>query len=620
MSHWISLPTEIIIEILRQFETEPISTPYCLSYDEILIPTTDLLQLQLTCKSWSPIAQSIIYQCVVLESVSQLGIFISTLINNGIGVLVENIYINFTGGSPEFLVSPIASIAQHCPNLKTLCSGSYTANKFWEVIERERTHGFLTRLEVMPLLDRNLSNDISVIMYNSAASQLRQRLCELIVCDMDVDLAEDRLLNFPNIKALRFDLTKYANMYTIDQQIKNHLSIEYVSIYYEDNERDIIVDDRNSHTGVLVSSQAKRLYIESDVHTRRFYSYIMEVFPNLENIFLVHSNSCHNQILLPSTEAAQLFHYLMDIPLAGAHFHFSGSQNNFMVQVYDKSNTIQHLLLEYKSVDRMVNDPSYLTINSKDSIEGEMDIEVSFFEGVPLTLPRTGLIEKSGYNLLSLEIDMNLIYDEMNLVRNMRDGIDRNSNSSLSKILHHCPRLRDFTIYNTLLYDFGEGFQLEQKTQVYGDIIFDNSMFGPLFLPSLSRHVCHISDMYIKGGYFVDRDQSSNILRGDNVTYIDIFMPDTRLGSITYIHEGTGVDLIYFTLLKTGKDQPDCYYGKKDSLDTYLLPLEPSSSKEPFSSKDNESILCISIKCVDIRKITIDIDNFQYDLDFNSNK
>lgn len=48
----------------------------------------------------------------------------------------------------------------------------------------------------------------------------------------------------------------------------------------------------------------------------------------------------------------------------------------------------------------MVDKSSYLTIKPTDLIKGEISIELSFLEGVPLTLTGTGLIGKSRSNLL----------------------------------------------------------------------------------------------------------------------------------------------------------------------------------------------------------------------------
>lgn len=96
----------------------------------------------------------------------------SALIKNDIDFLVERMYIDFTPDSPEFLVSPVTSIAQHCLNLKYLCTQYFIADRLWEVIGRERSRGFLTKLKTMPLLDHDSNNANSIVKYNAAAFKL----------------------------------------------------------------------------------------------------------------------------------------------------------------------------------------------------------------------------------------------------------------------------------------------------------------------------------------------------------------------------------------------------------------------------------------------------------------
>ncbi|KAG2228540.1 hypothetical protein INT48_005877 [Thamnidium elegans] len=555
MPYWISLPTEILENIFRQFETKPVRIPETIANKQIQIFTKDVLQLQLTCKSWSSAAQSIIYRCAALRNVSKLDKFIRTLINSDTGVLVEKIYICFEADPPELLVSPVTSIAQHCPNLKILCTNDFIVDILWEVIERERSRGFFTKLEVMPILNHYSNNDISMVKYNAAAFRLRQTLREVVIYDMNEVLYEDRLLDFPNIDTVCFDFTKYNNIYTVDQQMKNHLSIEAVNICFEDNERYITVNDTHRNVISHACSQIKRLRVESPLFTRRLFSYIMQVFPNLQNIVLFQNRYRDDEILLPLAEAAQLFYYLMKIRNADALFHFSGTQDDFMLHIYDQNNKIQHLCLRYESQDVS----SSVDIRIKKLTKVKLCVELTSAEGATATLPRTSLIEKSGCNLLYLDIDMT-IKEEIEM--------DRNGDITLFDILRHCSNLRGFSIVNTLLHNFGVGFQLKER--VYEKVTFE-------------------------GGYFVDRDQSSSILRDTSIKYVDIFMPYTKFNT----------------------DDLSVYYlGKEGRFEKCPLLLEP------LSSEIDKAALCISIECIDVRRITIVfntrdwVPNIKYSIDF----
>lgn len=250
--------------------------------------------------------------------------------------------------SADFLFSQVIDIARHCSNLKCLYTKIDIATGIWKVLERERAQGLFTKLQVMPLLDRHSNSIQSIEKYNTAAFQLRQSLREVMIYDMYVGLlAENRLSVFPNVETVRFGFTKYIGMYTIDQQMKNHL-IREVEIYYPGN---IIPDDRNYIADVFVSSRTKRLCVKSTQYTQRFYRYIMQVFPDFQDIVLTHTGYRNdNDSLIPLVEeSAELFDYLMKRRCVEAQFYFSGTRNDFMVQIYDKNNKVRHLCLKYKS-------------------------------------------------------------------------------------------------------------------------------------------------------------------------------------------------------------------------------------------------------------------------------
>ncbi|GAA5814197.1 hypothetical protein MFLAVUS_007690 [Mucor flavus] len=613
MSRWISLPTEILVNIIHQFETTPVKIREALTDKKIPIHTTDLLQLQLTCKSWSSVTRSIIYRSVVfkhvsrLKNVSRLEKFMITLSNSDTGVLIENLHIDFSLVRLSF----VSTIAQNCPNLKILHIRYPLIGRIWETIKTERDRGFLTKLEVIPVLHPLAEVEFIVAKYNLAAFQLRQSLRELVIYDMGVALYAGKLLCFPKVDTLCLKLTKYTNIYTIDQQIKNNLSMKFVRIRYENDTSNVIANNTNSDALIHASSQVKRLEITSSVYNYRLYTYIMQTFPNLETIFLDYRISGSYTSLLSTTEAVPFFQYLMNMREISANFYFYGKRNDIMLQLYDKNNTIRHLHLQYNPLLSSRDGSVSLKMSTAALIKGKIRIDLAFPKDALLSLPRIGFVEKSGFNLLCLEIDLTLRDNDVELAPSQENlnEFDQNRYSTLSKILHYCPQLCDLLITSTPLNDFGDGIQLDQKKRVYQKVIFERVTFGPFFLPGFSHHVSYISDMRIIECSLVDKCQSSNILNGVNNTYIDIHMPDTKFGDITCSNYAF-LKRIYLTLLKTGEDQHTCYYGDKDSLKKIPLFFEPPSST------NDDPILCISIKCIDVCKITINIGKVRYHLAF----
>lgn len=294
-----------------------------------------------------------------VQSASDLDRFIITAINSGISALVEKIYIDFVMNSPEFLVSRVTSIALHFPNLKLLSVNDFNSVRVCELIEKGRRDDFFKKLQAFSILMSRSYNDIDRAKYNSAAFQLRKTLRELKIYDMDVVLAEGRLSSFPNIDTVHFDFTAYGNLYTIDLQTKNHSSIKNVNIIYEDCWRDTILDDTNPEAGVFVSSQTDRLCVTSSLYTRRLYTYIIQVFPNLKDIIFIRATIDADNVFLPVSEAVQLFYYLMKRRFAKAKFHIYDTQADFMLRVYDQNNKVRNLSIGYNSDATVVEESSW---------------------------------------------------------------------------------------------------------------------------------------------------------------------------------------------------------------------------------------------------------------------
>lgn len=608
MSNWISLPSEILFCIFNLFESKLAYTPYFLSMKDVSLSTSDILELQLTCKSWYPVSRSILYRRVALQRASDLDRFITTASNSGIGALVENIYIDFVVDSPKFLDSRVTSIALQFPNLKLLSVNDFNSARICELIEKGRRDGFFTKLQVFPLLTCRLYNDINRAKYNSAAFQLRKTLREVKIYDRGAVLAAGRLSSFPNIDTVHFDFAIYDNLYTIDQQMKNHSSIKNVNIIYEDCWIDTVFEGTDPEADVFVSSQIDRLCVTSSLYTRRLYTYIIRVFPNLKDIILIRTITDVDSVFLPVSEAVELFHYLMKKRFSKAKFHISDTQADFMLRVYDQSNKVRNLSIRYKSNTTVVEGSSSLEMEINDSRNGaNLVITTSVSEHSLLTLPRTYWIQKSGFNLLYLYIDMSLFYGYSTFLGSIENEMNqKDSNSSLSEILNYCPNLLDFTIRGTCLFDFGEaGLQLEQRKRVYKKVTFENVAFGPVFLASLSLYVSYIHDMYIVGGFFSDSD----LCMPSRFNCIDIDMPDTTFDRIRLVNPDRR-DGFYLKLLKKGKNRPVCYYGESGRLEIC------SSSWTPPSSLNGHSLLYISIKCTNIRSIDIGTCSFQHCFDF----
>ncbi|GAA5816992.1 hypothetical protein MFLAVUS_010527 [Mucor flavus] len=238
----------------------------------------------------------------------------------------------------------------------------------------------------------------------------------------------------------------------------------------------------------------QRLCVISSLYTRKLFRYIMQVFPDLDENLLLQTYDCDNEIFMPLTDAVRLFNYLMKKYFVQAEVHFSGTHADLLLRLYDQTNKIQHLCLKYES-----NYPSSFQMKIEHLTAVKLSIELCYLQDIPVTLPRTSLIQKSGFNLLYLDIVMyELEEDEIDQVRNIQNEIHGNNSSSLSEILHYCPNLRDFSIALACLFDFGDGLQLEQKKRVYGKVTFNDNMFGPLFLSSLSRYASYISDLHMK--------------------------------------------------------------------------------------------------------------------------
>ncbi|KAL9552810.1 hypothetical protein MBANPS3_003583 [Mucor bainieri] len=260
----------------------------------------DLLQLQLTCKQWSPAAQKYLYQEIKisgryheygtrlfgslvrssLRANTQLGKYIKSF---DFGCLFPDRAYN---GSEEDLSSGIAALAQLCPNLTILEKEWDNSVKFLETLTRLHRQGYLQRLEfITPPAGMKTRNNAPT--YDATILEFKDTIKSITIIDDSHRTQPTFLQLFTSAEHVCLLHFSRVHIYRIKDYISNcgpHIKSVYVKMYRQP----VIVslqDEYNDPSDVHPQRNVQDLTLDIRQRiTTNELAFVMRLFPSLKKI------------------------------------------------------------------------------------------------------------------------------------------------------------------------------------------------------------------------------------------------------------------------------------------------------------------------------------------------
>ncbi|GAA5805930.1 hypothetical protein HPULCUR_011456 [Helicostylum pulchrum] len=585
---WNNLPTDVLRIVFYHLEKQVMVSTFPMKF--IGVPSRSLLQCQLTCKNWSSLAQSRFYKCVILKKSRQLNLLVN--LDGYTKDLVHHIMFNYITHDVNAytIITSFHTIALHFKEINNLYTNFSYQDEIWKAVKRERSEGRFAKLHVIPFKPTASYNDI--VEYNDTAWDLRDNLRKLEVYDVNPVPTQntERLSHFASVDAVYFKLRDFNNVYTVDQQIKKAGSVRSVDVvcvgFTHDTYHMPVVTtlDRNVH----VLPYIKQLDVRRFLYDCNIYSYVMQVFPNLDKISLT-TRKIPDARIVPSLStdvAIRFLKYLLRIPLLYVTYIPFDDLEQVLMEFYDHERTINQLDIQYTQNNGTRRVSAHLSMWTY--IKDKINIEVNYGQESPrFILPRIGMLEQNGKDFQHIKMDMGYSIDDIKLFAHQGDQ----SNDRLSNFFSKCPNLKTIYIACTLLHTYGTDLE-ERKIPFLQEVELNALLVYSSFLLDMS---CHLP--------FIDKFSINNCrFDGETEDNVSINMPYTKFTSIIYI-DSIYISCLYLKLSTVGNNTTRWFVGNKSCYNT-------CTENEYQNSLRDKNILSLFIQCKQVDCIRFSIFGF----------
>ncbi|KAI9262896.1 hypothetical protein EDC94DRAFT_659200 [Helicostylum pulchrum] len=578
---WKDLPTDLLRIIFHYLEKQAKVDTYPISYIGFRSP--NLLQCQLTCKNWSFLAESKLYNYIICKDPRNFELLLDSCSRNKDLVHYITFRYSVNDATQDIVISTFRKIALYFTELKAVYHYFRFVDEIWKLVKTERSKGQFGKLQVIPFKWSPDYDDI--VQYNDMAWGLKNSLRELKIYDVNPAPVEntERLSHFPAVDTFQFKLSDFNNVYSIDQQLKKSRSVRSVDVDSIGFKNYTFYAPIRNSSSVNVLPYTRQLDIKKTLYDSKMFSYIMQVFPNLNKITLTPNSKTMAPL---STEITiQFLRYLLrirnisvtDIPLQNT--------DQVLMGFYDQKSIVNRLDIIYsQDKEGGFSNVSIDTHNSK-----SIYINVKCLKESPkIILPRIGMIEKNVDNvqcirmLMGFDID---IPDNVDLLVNQEDD-DR-----LSNIFSKCPNLKVIYIASTILRTFGTSLQ-EKKIPFIEKVDLNSSLVYGSFLFDMSFHFPFIDQFEINLCRFDGETK-------DNVT---VNMPDTKFTNITY-GDFTEINKLYLKLITIENNTTSWFVGNIDGSNT-------CTENEYQNSLQDRKSLSLFIQCKQVNTFAFRSEEF----------
>ncbi|KAI7901957.1 uncharacterized protein BX663DRAFT_513046 [Cokeromyces recurvatus] len=522
---WDNLSIEITLTIFSHF------APY----------SSEIDQLQLTCKRWYHCAQKIRYSNVTLCKKTEADSFIQLLRSSPgrPGQMVKSLNLmNLLEGvvwDPEDYMTTFAKICPKIENIR-ICKPQ---KEFWMKLVHDR---YFDRWQA--LKSTNLpSTEEDLMHYNCTMSVFRTTIVRLLLCDSlqritegerrctkEFKLLAHRLKEFVHLQELSIQIHTDKQLYQLDDYIQNcSNTLEKLEIIaYQP--MDIPSPSQNHPVSLLEIEQRptiKCLAVNMSVYNNDSLGYLMYKFPCLEQLSLNEKVDrdavnllARAKFSLTSELMANFFQYISQIP--SINIQYIATDNIIDICRYYKESIKNTLSLRLRYLEpvhvrkqisaglihiKSMNTTTTTTTSSSSSSSEPKNylrnklIQLEMYFGTYtelLYLPHTHAIQILGDTVEEINFGI-----EVRNNNNSNDNVSHNNNISsyfttgigysMDTLFKHCPRLKRLSLENLDLLNCNPSIQINKtveklaivKSNVNEDFLFELS----IRLPNLKHFI-----------------------------------------------------------------------------------------------------------------------------------
>ncbi|KAI7895027.1 uncharacterized protein EV154DRAFT_576017 [Mucor mucedo] len=522
----------------------------------------DVLQCQLTCKSWSgPATQRIIYKNIdgLMKRKDNVKHFIETIStsSSGCGEFVKFLDVRVLFSKKYITAEMMETIGKFCPNVERI-SGYDTDDLFCACITYGRNLGYWKHIQQLPSVSY-VSNFTAEVYYDSilACAGSLQTL-ELNLSNHFVGnefcVIKNTIIN--NIRL--FSSLKHIQLKKIRGEISNlddivshcSISVDSISISHCNDRQSAISSIKNLE--VLPNNNIKHLELDFCNLNQNSIQYLIQKFSGIQQLNI--SSSWDGFIELNSTFKRNFFRYMSSIP----KFTLSGVTNvegekmcmslityvsSSLANATRKHNTINaSISYHYDCYSRLDNLVSNLSVaQSKKTYYDEpsiIDISLKFYSHTrnlnrSRTIMNEYLWKQCGSKLSRISVCPNIQeYDDEYPKRPVHSYmIDRNE---LDIILENCTSLIELEIGRTNI-SYSSLHSSGKPNKSISTLKLSGCWFAPSILTGLSIRLPSLAHLTIANCVFL------NTPRRDRLAQIN--MPNTCFQSINLVWSHDHADI-----------------------------------------------------------------------------
>ncbi|KAI7869253.1 uncharacterized protein EV154DRAFT_530868 [Mucor mucedo] len=612
MPNWNQLPLELLVKIFE----------FAVKGNEKLWER--LKQYLIISKPWSLASRRVVYEKVYLHESNFEG-FIEYMLRSPNGQLVKQLKWKNSEKADE-LEYKLSRILKACPNLIDLGYNTTQRSPFYAKLLSEH----YTSKNGLKLIKIPVSSDIykveesedslraygyAVLAFNKTLQCLRINDYPPVEDKYDLDETANSLGGFEKLQSIEFHFEVHDNLFKIAAKIQNCPTIKYLKIYtselgYNLQESNMVVEPFNTQPIPNIIGLSIGNYMNICTN---FLNYVMYSFPSLKTL---HVNERDvgavgpGGIYMTATLILETLGYQVTTELWIQFFTYintleSCAVSNMFIQdhrevfanfpnlcdhleINFRTELLQGVIKPYIGVFNNCSADYNLTAKNADPKKTRRTVLTLHpsMEGVDSHLEST--IDIFGSTLKALHIDIGSIADT------------QRSANMLYYASERCPVLNTLWISSGWFYGFDpESFTPMQSLKC---IQFRNCYFQGDFLYELSSRLSTVVEFFL----FIDCDLA-NFSKG---TFVMIDMPFVTFGHLLWKDGHAGATKPVF--IKITKTQAKTFYYKID----INLEITISSSENFDSSRYNDEVLSLHIRCfdIDILILVADETGFAFDM------
>ncbi|GAN04614.1 hypothetical protein MAM1_0068d04075 [Mucor ambiguus] len=600
-------------------------------FTESNISKNDLLQLQITCKHWSPIAEKALYTSINLEgadsdniscfaALKRAKLLIRSLVlpNNHSRIWIQTINFGqifdspqseYTSQDPHF---NIALLAHLCPNIRNVFANAVTKD-FYKLLTQLHCDGYLQHLQNIcwPELTDSLDHNLW-ISYHTMLKEFKYSIKEILLLDPSSNglpnsialakkhlITTDTLRNFAKLESIHVLEFARMKLHQLEKYIRQYASqLRHVKIDMKDE-----TGIRHEGSVNMITAQPQQQVIQLEIMfnepiTKDDMLYMMQHFPSLQELcFAVNGPLDDLSDSIDIATIYQFLEYLFTIPYVDFdEIHLS--IDNIPQLIHFVTRSIQVKTVRFSALDPKGEDQGLISLQcrtknpkainkSEQTKTDSCQFEITLISHEPqmllshvLNVIKTGDVEK-------LIIGPQYIQESTLSLQITQDMIDviLNNYQVLKSLIF---TLVEFPENTPAVSAPGQKKHLE--TLALQECVINSS-----YLVELSRRIEHVDELR-----YLDSNVDQYYLDSENAK-ISVHMPHTTFSSVRFMFPAIRPYLIQITT-------PNACIRIKTSRKQGMIPI---SSEEYTQIEIENDTYQVDMICNAVNTITTNYGSFK---------